>query len=412
MLNHLNAPNADREVVMNMSIARPKRQCVQGVRMLLSSLVLAGFVGGAVLPVSSAASASPSPSVPLHTGDKVQVTVYNHPDISTQAVVNSDGSLPVPVIGAVPVGGLTPAAASQIIEHRLTAYINHPAADVRLIEQGQFVFVSGSTIGVLAYEPGETLVSAIGGNGAAKKPAVDAGQNTAAVPDLKNDSIDLRNVRLQRDKATTGPYNVEQLARTGEPGPVLQPGDRILVSNKPVRVDVHGDIPKPGPVYVYEGETLAQAIGEAGGMTPTASSGNITLTRGGQAKVVSYAGSTFTAPAQNGDAVTIPPADRVNVLGMVDKPGETLLKDDSTLLSALYHVGGPNKYADLKHIEVIHRGVHSTYNISNLTHGDLSGNAPLADGDVVFVPEGHRIDIQPFLNALGSIGSFGYFLKH
>jgi len=86
---------------------------------------------------------------------------------------------------------------------------------------------------------------------------------------------------------------------------------------------------------------------------------------------------------------------------MVVKPGDVQLKNDTTLLSALYGADGIQKWADLKRVQVMHRGAHTTYDVTALTHGNVSQNPTLADGDTVFVPEGHKIDWTPVFAGLG-----------
>jgi polysaccharide export outer membrane protein len=338
----------------------------------------------------------------IHPGDKINVVVMNHPDLSVDTMIAGDGTLSMPILGPVHLGGLTLQAASAFLDAKLSPYLKYPAVDVRVDTAGQTIFVTGSTVGSLSYQPGETLVVAIAGWNQQQAALVQADPNNQLpIPTIHSDAIDLRNVGILRDGKRLGSYNVEDLGRHGNSGPLLEPGDEIMLSNKPIRVDVHGDVRKSGPQYLYPGETLAQAIDEAGGLNTTASTSNITLDRGGAAATVSFASQTVTSSARDGDSLEIHPAPVVSVVGMVGTPGSTALKSDTTLLTALYLVGGPNRYADLKHVEVVRAGVHTSYDISRLAHGDLSGNAPLNDGDVVFVPEGHRIDILPFISALG-----------
>jgi protein involved in polysaccharide export with SLBB domain len=77
-------------------------------------------------------------------------------------------------------------------------------------------------------------------------------------------------------------------------------------------------------------------------------------------------------------------------------------------LTALYVAGGPTKWANVRDIQVVHAGVRTSYDLSKLQHGDLSSSVPLVDGDVVYVPEGHKIDAAGFFAALGAV----YNLTH
>jgi len=337
----------------------------------------------------------------IHKGDRVLVTVFNHPELTSTVNVASDGSINVPVAGNVQAANAPTNVVVSRVRQALVPYLRYPAVSVRVVQQGQSVFVTGAFVGVLPYEPGETVGSAIG---ALRTQIVRTNPATATIDPITT-AYDLRSVRLEHDGKIIGPFNVENFNRAGATGPVLSPGDRIMLANKPIRVDVRGDIKMPGPVYLYDGETLAQALGEAGGLDATSSTAHISLIRDGVERDVSSAGSSFTAPAKNGDVVTTHPAPRINVYGMVTTPGEAILKSDTTLLSALYSAGGPNKYADLKHIEVVHNTARVSYDISRLTHGDLNQNPTLVDGDTVFVPEGHKIDPSLFFQALGAAAS-------
>ena len=51
----------------------------------------------------------------IHPGDKVDVFVYNHPELSQQVIVTSAGTISLPLAGDVNVAGLEPTdAASRV----------------------------------------------------------------------------------------------------------------------------------------------------------------------------------------------------------------------------------------------------------------------------------------------------------
>ena len=56
----------------------------------------------------------------------------------------------------------------------------------------------------------------------------------------------------------------------------------------------------------------------------------------------------------------------------------------------MYTAGGPTKQANLRDVQVVRDGVSTTYNVTALTHGDMSQNPTLQDGDTVVVPQGHK----------------------
>jgi protein involved in polysaccharide export with SLBB domain len=346
------------------------------------------------------ASALPALAL-VHAGDELQVTVYNHPDLSQKVIVDASESISLPLAGRIDVRGLEPPAIAQRIELALDPYFkSRPAVAVILGARPASLFISGGAGGVLKYEPGETLAGAIASVPAGDGAPADAG---AGLRGLERSRVDLRDVAVVRDGARLGTFDVEALSASGRGGPELEPGDTIVFTDKPDAVRVLGDVVDPGMTFVASDESLADAIRQAGGVRDTAASTDIALERSGVVKLVALGDPDLRAPAHDGDVITIPTAPRVSVAGLVAKPGAVTLKSNFTLLSALYEAGGPTKQADLSKVLVVHDGVQSSLNVAAYKRGDISQNPKLADGDLVFVPDSHRIDFSAVLNAISPI---------
>jgi protein involved in polysaccharide export with SLBB domain len=282
------------------------------------------------------------------------------------------------------------------------AYVRDPAVKVLLLQQSQSIFLTGATIGTLPYLPGETLSSALG---QLREQLEKDVQPELTLSDknggtLLRSAIDLRTLVVTRDGHMSPPIDGEDLLRTGAPGPTLVPGDTLMLASKPVRVFVKGEVAAPGTIYLYSTDTLEQAVLEAGGALATASTKDVSLVRDGQDVPLPLGGAALRQVPQNGDTIVVRAAPHVTVIGQVPTPGEFTLKNGSSLLSALYVAGGPTKWANVKDIEVVHDGVRTSHDLSGLQHGDLTSNVPLSDGDVVYVPEGHRIDASLFFQGL------------
>jgi polysaccharide export outer membrane protein len=366
----------------------------------LRSIAALFFASGMLL----ASFASASAQTRIEPGDKLQLTVFNHPDLSSEMTVTSSGEVRVPIAGEVAVEGLSQEMASARVQKALGPFLFHPSIDLRVLSQGQSIFFTGSLVGVQPFSPGETLGAAIG----QFRQALSIQQAAASVTGATLNSIDLRRVRIERSKHALPEVDLEAVERSGDAGPRLEPGDTVLLSSKPIRVDVRGNLNIPTAVYVYPGDTLAQAVAEVGPYSANTSLTSIGLRRDGVDSVVTSAGGAFTAPAHDGDVVTLEPAPHVSVLGMVEKPGDATLQARPTLLNALYEAGGPNRFADLGRVQITHDGQSRILDISRLTHGDMSQNTTVHDGDVIFVPEGHKIDFSAFSNALGALSSLKY----
>lgn len=348
----------------------------------------------------------------IHPGDTLYVRVWNHPELSQQVVVDSNGGVRLPLSGVVAVGGLEESAAEAKLADALRPYIVYPAVDVQTIAQGTSLFVAGGPSGVLKYSPGETFSAAVSDalQTIPTNPQAinDAGQNLTKADDVAatiRARIDMHHIKVQRDGNVTGTYDMVALNAAGNAGPVMQPGDTIVFAYKPIDVTVEGAVAHPGPTYLSSDQTLSEAISQAGGLLPTSVSNHVLLTRDGQTRSVALGDPAFSSPAQPGDQISVPTAPRVNVMGTVANPGMVTLRLDSSLLSALYSAGGPLKPANLKDVQVERNGKTTSYDITQLTHGNLNENPPLQDGDLVMVPMGHKIDFSNVIAVLGGVAA-------
>jgi len=364
------------------------------MRSILAAALMLLLLGGAAVGASAA--------TPIHAGDKLSLTVYNHPDLSTLVSVTSRGDvpLPLPIAGGVHVAGLDEATAATLIEQAMRPYLRHPAVGVRIIQEGQSLFFTGIAVGTGMYQPGETLAAALG--------SFAHPSQGAAAPDLS--AVDFHTVDVERDGALVAEVDLEALERSGKTGPVLEPGDVVALRAKPVRVDVRGDLHAPAIVYLDRGETLTQAVDQAGGFGPTTSLAQITLRRDGADTTISAASDTMMAPAHDGDLLILRPAPHVTVLGTVPKPGDAVLQVRPTLLGALYAAGGPSRDADLRHIKIVDAGTTRYVDLYGMTRGDLTADQALHDGDVVFVPVGRQIDPTAFVGVLGVLATLKFLV--
>ncbi len=388
-----------------------------GLRVRSAKSALKSSLAAVGLVAMCSAVALADPSIPLHPGDSVTVTVYNHPEISTTTRVSAYNTLTVPLVGSVDVQGLTSSQASSRIQYALRRYVRQPSVQVQVTGEGASIFVTGTYTGVLPYLPGETLANALAqlesppqqGNGTPGIPAPGTnggGQETPSTVDFRHSGVDLTQIRVLRDGKALGTFNLDKLNRTGSPGMTLAPGDTIALQSKPTRVEIQGDVRDPGQHYLGVNEPISQAVQDSGGALPDAST-RVALERDGKTAIYSMGSPEVSVnPAQPGDVLTLHAAPRVNVVGLVATPSMVTLRDDQTLLSAIYLAGGPQRRANLKDIRVIENGKTSDYNIAALTHGDTSQNPQLTDGAVVLVPEAKGIQGDDILNALGSLAGF------
>lgn len=116
----------------------------------------------AVLPVM-AEEADGTSSYILNTGDHVQVTVFEEPDLSISAVLDDTGAISYPLLGELQVRGLTVRQLeSRITEGLRGRFLINPRVNVAIREYRPF-FVRGEVTspGGFPFKPGLTVEKAV-----------------------------------------------------------------------------------------------------------------------------------------------------------------------------------------------------------------------------------------------------------
>ena len=221
--------------------------------------------------------------------DVLQVTVWDHPELTTPAgqfrtaaetgnLVRQDGTIFYPYIGVVHVAGKTLEEIRQILAKKLSRYIEKPQVDVRVAAyRSQKVYVTGEVMkpGVLPVTDAPLhVLDAIQAAGGVRT----TGQSAA--------EADLEHVKLTRDGRV---YTINVLAMLlgGDlsSNVLLKDGDVLHVpDNFANKVFVMGEVKAPAALLIHNGRmTLAEALSEAGGVNmDTSNPGRIYVIRGGE----------------------------------------------------------------------------------------------------------------------------------
>ena len=103
--------------------------CAFAFRVLNAGVIFAvAFFGATPLPAQQA-------NYLLAPNDLVSVTVFQEDDLATKARVGTDGTISVPLIGSVRIGGKSVDDAAQIIRARLAkGYLVNPQVNVGVVE--------------------------------------------------------------------------------------------------------------------------------------------------------------------------------------------------------------------------------------------------------------------------------------
>jgi protein involved in polysaccharide export with SLBB domain len=183
---------------------------------------------GSPVPARAVASAMPANRTPTITdynilpSDILEVTVFQEPDLKSTLRVSNEGTIVFPLIGVVPVGGLTPQAAAQAIRDRLAkGYLINPQVSLTVMEFSKRRFtVLGEVQKPGSYDmPAQqevTVLQAIGMAGGYTRIA-NPGKVTL--------------MRKLEGSPNTFALDAKQMARgNAESAFIVQPGDVITVA--------------------------------------------------------------------------------------------------------------------------------------------------------------------------------------
>jgi polysaccharide export outer membrane protein len=238
-------------------------------------------------PVATAvpATAAAAPAVPdyaMAAGDVVRVQVFQNPDLTLESRISESGTVTMPLIGAVRLGGLSAAEAERRIASALEGggFIQRPQVTVLLLQiRGSQVSVLGQ-VGRPGRFPLETARTRLSDMLALAGGALPAGDDVVVVTGVREGQPFRREVDIPALFLPGGAADADL---------VLQGGDVIFVHRAPT-VYVFGQAQRPGAFRIEREMTVMQALALAGGPTPRGSLNRLQLHRsdgnGGIATVV------------------------------------------------------------------------------------------------------------------------------
>jgi polysaccharide export outer membrane protein len=215
-------------------------------------IALAFFLWAAALPAWA------QPADKLGAGDALRVTVFQQPDLTTEARVTERGTITMPLVGEVKVAGMTSTEAGKHIAAELKngKFLRHPQVSVAVTT------VRSRQVNVL---------------GMVARPG--------RYP-LDDTSSQLADVIAAAGGIAAGGAEYVLLTREGKTqklpviakGVYLKNGDTIHVDRAPVFY-IYGEVTRSGAYRLEPNMTVMQAIAAGGGITPRGSDRRLKLRR-------------------------------------------------------------------------------------------------------------------------------------
>jgi polysaccharide export outer membrane protein len=222
---------------------------------------------------TAATDAMPAADVRLESlgmGDMVRITVFRNPELTTEARVSERGTVLFPMIGEIPVAGLTPSQAGSRIADKLRTgrYVVNPEVTVSMMQvNSRQVSVLGNVVKPGRYPLDSTtahltdVIALAGGVGPTGSDEVTVITNRGG----KQEKVEVDMAEMFRRGDLT--HNI-----------ALEPGDTIYVHKAPM-VYVYGEVQKGGAYRVEPNMTVMQAIAMGGGITPRGTERGIKISR-------------------------------------------------------------------------------------------------------------------------------------
>jgi len=203
-------------------------------------------------------------------GDMLRITVFRNPDLTTEARVSEHGTILFPLIGEVPVVGMTPAQAGDRIAQRLREgrYVVSPEVNVSLAQ------VNSRQVAVLGAvnKPGRYPIDS------QNVHLTDFLATAGGVSAPGSDHVTV--VQTRDGKTTKRDIDLNAIFRDGDLSKNIElaPGDTIFVEKAPM-VYIYGEVQKAGAYRLEPHMTVMQALALGGGLTTRGTQRGIKIAR-------------------------------------------------------------------------------------------------------------------------------------
>ncbi|MFO1205511.1 MAG: polysaccharide export protein EpsE [Burkholderiales bacterium] len=232
----------------------------------------------------------------LGPGDVVKITVFQNPDMTTEARVSEEGKITFPLIGQVEIGGVTPAAAEARIAGRLNSggFVLNPQVNMVVTQfRSRMVSVLGQ-VGKPGRYPIEERSANVSDMLATAGGVLPTGGDEVIVVRKKGDSEERLVVDLDAGLLEGG----------AGPKVELENDDTIYVPRAPLFY-IYGEVQKPGQYRLERGITVMQAISAGGGLTLRGTDKRVRISRTEPDGTVKEIDAKLNDPVRRNDVIYV-----------------------------------------------------------------------------------------------------------
>lgn len=294
------------------------------------------FIVVLMLSITLQSASAEDAGYKLGPGDLLKITVHNNPDLSLDTRVAEDGAISFPLVGKVPVGGLTASDAEKRIADKLAS--------------GGFVKKPQVNILVTGFQ--SKVVAVLGGVNRPGRYTLERVTNlTDLLALVGGPTIGGSDLVTVISKSGKTEYDIGTILNKGSNSQNVQinGGDIVYVHSNDV--SVLGQVNRPGKYPISGGvRTLTDFLTVAGGITAigadtivvnTFADGNFQHMEIDIDKTFRNGGKAASIVLASGDTVFVPRAPQYYIYGEVQRPGAFRVERDMTVMQALAQGGGP-----------------------------------------------------------------------
>src|SRR5882672_438157 len=269
------------------TIQRPLwRQTIWRQLALLIGIVLLPFAPGSLAETREL----------LGAGDTIRVTVFQNPDLTTEARISEQGTIAFPLLGEIALAGQRPVDAGARIADQLRRgrLITNAQVNVSVVQlRSRQVSVLGQVVRPGRYALDDT-----------SSRLVDILAVAGGISPTGDDIVVVTGTR--DGKTTRQEIDVPAMYRTGNVSRniELQNGDTVFVQRAPVFY-IYGEVQRSGAYRLEPATSVMNAVSLGGGLTPRGTTRGIKIHRKAQDGTLQKLDVNLTDTVQANDVIYI-----------------------------------------------------------------------------------------------------------
>lgn len=291
----------------------------------------------------------------LAADDELVIDVTGYSEANYRLKISPEGIIRIPLVGALNLNGYTIEQAKKLITQKLANSIYSDIKSGKTLVEVNLGEIRSIKITII----GEATLP-----GTYTLPSLATAYNALYACGGPNQNGSYRNIQLIRNNVTIAKIDVYDYLVNGTKRNDIRLFDQdiIKINTYNVRVELKGEVKKPGLYDVEKGESLAKIIKYSGGVTDNAYNAKIKLFRNtaiDRELITVNANDLESLYPQKGDSYIFGKilnrfTNRISIKGAVYRPGEFELREGMTLTKLIKEADGLREDAFTKRAN-IHR---------------------------------------------------------